>query len=105
MSIHPHPGAAIYSASKAAPKLFIDVLAKEIGLRQITVNSIMPGIIDNAGVITNQPPEVKRQMMAGSPFNRLGSAADVGNVAAFLASDESSFILGQHLAVNGGSIY
>ncbi|GAB3641356.1 SDR family oxidoreductase [Spirosoma arcticum] len=105
MSIHPDPGAAIYAASKAGPKLFVEVLAKELGARQITVNSIMPGIIDNAGVITNQPADVKKQMMAGSPFNRLGSVADVGNVAAFLASNEGSFIHGQHLAVNGGSIY
>lgn len=105
MSIHPDPGAAIYSASKAAPKLFVEVLAKELGARNITVNSIMPGIIDNAGVITDQPLEVKTQMRKGSPFNRLGSPNDVGNVAAFLASDEASFIHGQHLAVNGGSIY
>lgn len=105
MSIHPDPGAAIYAASKAAPKLFVEVLAKELGARHITVNSIMPGIIDNAGVITNQPPEVKTQMMAGCPFNRLGTPADVGNVAAFLASAEAGFIHGQHLAVNGGSIY
>ena len=105
MSIHPDAGAAIYAASKAASKVFVDVLAKELGTRQITVNSVMPGIIDNAGVITDQPLEVKKQMMAGSPFNRLGTAADVGKVAAFLASQESSFIHGQHLAVNGGSIY
>ena len=105
MSLHPDPGAAIYAASKAGQKLFVDVLAKEIGARHITVNSIMPGIIDNAGVITNQPPDVKKQMMAGSPFNRLGTAADVASVAAFLASDGAGFIHGQHLAVNGGSIY
>ena len=43
--------------------------------------------------------------MAGSPFNRLGTAADVGSVATFLASDGAGFIHGQHLAVNGGSIY
>ena len=105
MSIHPDAGAAIYAASKAGQKLFVDVLAKEIGPRRVTVNSIMPGIIDNAGVITALPPDLKKQMMAGSPFNRLGTAADVGNVAAFLASAEASFIHGQHLAVNGGSIH
>ena len=105
MSIHPDPGAAIYAASKAGQKLFVEVLAKEIGPRQVTVNSIMPGIIDNAGVITALPPDVKKQLMAGSPFNRLGTAADVGHVAAFLASAAAGFIHGQHLAVNGGSIY
>jgi len=105
MSIHPDPGAAIYAASKAASKLFVDVLAKELGTRQVTVNSVMPGIIDNAGVITNLPEGVKQKMRAGSPLNRLGSAADVGNVAAFLASNEASFIHGHHLQVNGGSIY
>lgn len=104
MSIHPDAGASIYAASKAGQKLFVEVLAKEIGSRRVTVNSIMPGIIDNAGVITALPAETKRQMMAGSPFNRLGTATDVGNVAAFLASDSAGFIHGQHLAVNGGSI-
>lgn len=44
-------------------------------------------------------------MMADSPFNRLGTPADVGRVAAFLASDGASFVHGQHLAVNGGSTY
>jgi 3-oxoacyl-[acyl-carrier protein] reductase len=105
MSIHPDPGAAIYAASKASSKLFVDVLAKELGIRQVTVNSVMPGIIDNAGVITNLAEDVKQKMRAGSPLNRLGSTADVGNVAAFLASNEASFIHGHHLQVNGGSIY
>lgn len=105
MSIHPDPGAAIYAASKAASKLFVDVLAKELGSRHINVNSVMPGIIDNAGVITNQPLEIKKQMMAGSPFNRLGAPKDVAKVVAFLASDEGSFVHGHHLQVNGGSIY
>lgn len=105
MSIHPDAGASIYAASKAASKLFVDVLAKELGPRNITVNSVMPGIIDSAGVITNQPEEVKKIMKAGSPFNRLGLPNDVGNVAAFLASNEASFIHSHHLQVNGGSIY
>lgn len=60
MSIHSDPGAAIYAASKAAPKLFVEVLAKEIGDRHVTINSIMPGIIDNAWVITNLPTAVKK---------------------------------------------
>ncbi|MFD1875482.1 SDR family NAD(P)-dependent oxidoreductase [Hymenobacter bucti] len=105
MSIHPDAGASIYAASKAGQKLFVEVLAKEIGPRHVTVNSIMPGIIDNAGVITALHPDMKKQMMAGSPFNRLGTAADIGNVAAFLASADAGFIHGQHLAVNGGSIH
>ncbi|MAN26011.1 MULTISPECIES: SDR family NAD(P)-dependent oxidoreductase [Mesonia] len=105
MSIHPDSGAAIYAASKAASKLFVDVLAKELGPRHINVNSVMPGIIDNAGVITDQPIEIKKQMMAGSPFNRLGTPEDVAKVVAFLASDEGAFVHGHHLQVNGGSIY
>jgi 3-oxoacyl-[acyl-carrier protein] reductase len=105
MSIHPDSGASIYAPSKAASKLFVDVLAKELGHRQITVNSIMPGIIDNAGVITDLPLDVKKKMSEGSPLGRLGSVADVGKVAAYLASDEAGFIHGHHLQVNGGSIH
>jgi 3-oxoacyl-[acyl-carrier protein] reductase len=81
------------------------VLAKELGARQISVNSVMPGIIDHAGVITDQPESVKQQMRAGSPFNRLGTPADVAKVVAFLASDEGTFVHGHHLMVNGGSIH
>lgn len=95
MSIHPDPGASIYATSKAASKLFVDVLAKELGPRQITVKSVMPGIIDNAGVITAMLPDVKQKMSEGSPLGRLGS---------YLASAEASFIHGHHLQVNGGSI-
>jgi len=105
ISIHPEYGASIYSSSKAASKLFVEVLAKELGDRQISVNTIMPGIIDNAGVIKNYPSEAKSVVIEGSPFKRLGSVEDVANVAVFLASEEGAYINGHHLSVNGGSIF
>jgi 3-oxoacyl-[acyl-carrier protein] reductase len=105
MSIHPEFGAAIYASSKAASKLFVEVLAKELGPRQISVNTIMPGIIDNAGVIKDYPAEAKKTVIEGSPFRRLGTVEDVANVVVFLASKEGAYIHGHHLSVNGGSMF
>ncbi|MFH6983581.1 SDR family oxidoreductase [Marinoscillum luteum] len=105
ISIHPEEGASIYSSSKAAGKVLVEVLAKELGHRKITVNSIMPGVIDQAGVITNLPEEIKNIMREASPLKRLGTAEDIARVAAFLASSESMYINAHHIAVNGGSAF
>jgi 3-oxoacyl-[acyl-carrier protein] reductase len=105
ISIHPEAGASIYCSSKAAGKLFVEVLAKELGFRKVTVNSIMPGVIDNAGVITHAPKEIRDLMIAGSPLKRLGTPDDIARVAAFLASGDSDYINAHHIAVNGGSTY
>lgn len=105
ISENPVENSAAYSASKAAIRLFVQVLAKEIGPRGITVNTIMPGTVDTAGVFANAPAEVRQQFAAASPLGRMGLPTDTANVAAFLLSDEAGFIHGHHLAVNGGSIY
>jgi len=104
-TIHPEKNAAIYCGSKGASKLFVDVLSKELGDRQICVNSIMPGPIDNAGVITNLEASYKQLIRDGSPFKRIGTPDEVSNVIAFLASEQAGYINGHHLTVNGGSIY
>jgi len=102
-SLNAETGAAVYASSKSAGKKFVDILSKELGNRYITVNSVMPGVIDQAGVITEISEEFKQLVRDNSPFGRLGTVADIGRVVAFLASDEAAYINGEHIKANGGS--
>ena len=104
-SLNAETGAAVYAASKTAGKKFVDILCKELGNRHITVNSIMPGVIDQAGVITGLPEEFKQLVRDNSPFGRLGTVGDIGKVVAFLASNEAAYINGDHIKANGGSSF
>lgn len=101
----PVPGMAVYGGSKTTPRYLVDILAKEIGHRGVTVNSIIPFAIDNAGIFVdpNAFPALRKQLIDSSPMGRLGSVDDVANIAEFFASDLSSFVNGQHLVVNGGA--
>jgi 3-oxoacyl-[acyl-carrier protein] reductase len=82
--------------------MYAAMLATRLADRHIRVTPVHP---DHAGVIADQPESAKQRMRAGSPFNRLGTPADVASVVAFPASAEGTFVHGHHLAVNGGSIY
>ncbi|WP_415326847.1 SDR family oxidoreductase [Chryseobacterium sp. MMS23-Vi53] len=104
-SLNAESGAAVYASSKSAGKKFVDILSKELGHRGITVNSVMPGVIDQAGVIANISEEFKQLVRDNSPFGRLGNVQDIGKVVAFLASDEAGYINGAHIKANGGSSF
>jgi 3-oxoacyl-[acyl-carrier protein] reductase len=99
------PGFAIYGASKLAPKYFVEVLAKELGPRGITVNSVSPGVTKSAGVFTSTPANdaYLQQMTAATPLRRLGTPEDVANAVLLLASAQAGFITGHHLASDGGA--
>ncbi len=103
----PVPGMAVYGGSKTTPKYLVEILAKEIGHRQVTVNSIIPGPVENTGVFVEMQKEdpFYKELLNGSPMGRLTTVQDVADVAEFFASDLSGFVSGQHLLVNGGSIY
>jgi len=101
-SIHPDAGMAVYAASKAAIKLFTQVLAKEVGDRGITVNTVMPGPTV-PGMFDKMPPEVQQQAAASSPFNRLGTPQDIADIVAFLVSEEARWLTGQDFSANGGA--
>lgn len=101
-SLYPDAGIAVYAASKAAVKLFAQVLAKEVGDRGITVNSVMPGPTV-PGMFANLPPEVQQQAAASSPFNRVGTPQDIADVVAFLVSEEARWLTGQAICANGGA--
>ncbi|RRQ20591.1 3-oxoacyl-ACP reductase FabG [Thiohalobacter thiocyanaticus] len=96
-----NPGQANYAAAKAGMIGFAKSLAREVGSRGITVNTVAPGFIDTD--MTRALPEDQRQaLLASIPLGRLGDAADIANAVAFLASDEAGYITGETLHVNGG---
>lgn len=94
-------GQCNYSASKAGLIGVTKSLAQEVASRNITVNAIAPGYIqtDMTAVL---PDEVKAKILASVPLQRIGQPDDIANAIKFLVSDESGYITGQVLAVNGG---
>lgn len=96
-------GFTAYAGSKAAGKLYVECLAQELGQRGITVNSVVPGPLRDAGVIANLKQADYQALAQLSPFGRLGSVADVEGAVAFLTSDDANWISGHHLVVNGAA--
>jgi len=94
-------GQTNYSAAKAGLLGFSKSLAREIGSRGITVNTIAPGYIET-DMTTTLPPEQLEAMINQIPLGRGGSPEDVANAALFLASPLASYITGETLHVNGG---
>lgn len=101
-TVLPYAGNAIYSASKAAVEQFAAIAAKELGARGITVNTVSPGATDTDMLRGANPPEVLEQMKTMSPFGRLGTPADVGDVIAFLVGPDGRWMTGQNLRAGGG---
>jgi len=96
-----NPGQANYCAAKAGLVGFTKSLAREVGSRNITVNTVAPGFIDTD--MTKELPEEQRTaLIAGIPLDRLGQPEDIANAVAFLASDNAGYITGETIHVNGG---
>lgn len=97
-----HPNAALpYGVSKAGINSLTQKLAWDLAPFGIRVNAICPGPIETD--MTRQwTPEYREEVLKSIPVRRLGSGADVANVAVFLASDMSAFIVGESINVNGG---
>lgn len=94
-------GQTNYAATKAGVMGFTRSLAKEIGSRNVTVNSVAPGFIDTdmTDVLTE---EQKNLMLGGIPMARLGQPEEIANVVKFLSGDDSSYVTGETIHVNGG---
>ena len=95
------PGQANYAASKGGVEAFSRSVAQEVGSRHIRVNCVAPGFI--ATDMTDElPEERKKAILAMVPLNTIGEPIDVAHSVAFLLSDESKYITGQTISVNGG---
>ena len=94
-------GQSNYSATKAGVEGFSRALAKELGSRSITVNSIAPGFIETD--MTKELPEAnKASMLEQIPLARLGAPSEIAAVVKFLVSDAAGYITGETIHVNGG---
>ena len=96
-----NPGQVNYSSAKAALGGFTKSLAKEVGSRNITVNSIAPGFIDT-DMTSDFTDDAIDTIIKDIPLQKFGHADDVASLALFLASDKASYITGQTISVDGG---
>jgi len=96
-------GQANYSASKAGVVGFTKSLAREVAPRGITVNAVAPGYITTA-MTENLPESITKLFVDLIPMKRFGSPEDVARTVKFLLSDDSSYITGQVIGVNGGML-
>ena len=90
-----------YSAAKAGMIGLTKASAKELGVRNITVNAIAPGFIET-DMTAALPEEAQKAYLGAIPLKRFGAVDDIAAAVAFLASDRAGYITGQVLAVNGG---
>lgn len=94
-------GQVNYAAAKAGLEGFGRALAREVGSRGITVNSVAPGFIDTD--MTRELPEAQRDALLGQiPLGRLGQAEEIAKVVGFLASEGAAYVTGATVPVNGG---
>ncbi len=95
-------GSSIYASSKGAVSTFTRSMAKELGLKNIRVNALCPGMISTSFHDIFTKDEVRKNVAAGTPLRREGHPAEVADLVAYLASDEATFITGANIDINGG---
>lgn len=94
-------GQSNYAAAKAGVEGFSRALAREVGSRNITVNTVAPGFIDTD--MTRELPDAQREaLLTQIPLARLGQAEEIAKVVGFLASDGAAYVTGATIPVNGG---
>jgi 3-oxoacyl-[acyl-carrier protein] reductase len=95
------PYGASYGAAKGAIIAFTKGIAQEYAKLGIRVNAIAPGWVETP-ILENLPAEMRPVMIADTPLGRIGQPTEVAAVALFLASEESSYVIGQTISPNGG---
>lgn len=101
-----NPRMLVYGATKGAVNVITGALAKELGPRKIRVNALNPGMVetDGAHAIGAIGSDFQKNVEKGTPFGRIAQPKDIGQVAAFLASDGSGWLNGQNIYVDGGFV-
>ena len=103
VGISGNSGQTNYSASKAGIIGFTKSLAKEVASRNIRVNAVAPGFIET-NMTDVLKDDIKEEISKNIPLKRMGTADDVANAVKFLVSEESSYITGQVIQVDGGML-
>jgi 3-oxoacyl-[acyl-carrier protein] reductase len=100
----PLPGAAVYSATKAAVDAVTVALSKELGPRKIRVNSLNPGMVETEGVRASgiADSDFRKTVESQTPLGRIAQPEDIARTAVFFASDDAGWVTGQTLILAGG---
>jgi len=101
----PMAGVSLYSATKAALDAITISLSKELGAKNIRVNSILPGATETEGAASagvTAGSDAEKMFIANTPLGRRGQPEDIAKAAVFLASDDAAWITGEQLSVSGG---
>ena len=104
-SKYPLPAASLYSSTKAALDAFTIALSKELGGRNIRINSILPGATDTEGARSagvTKGSDYEKMFVANTPLGRRGMPEDIAKAVVFLASDDAAWITGEQISVSGG---
>jgi 3-oxoacyl-[acyl-carrier protein] reductase len=104
-SKYPLPMASLYSSTKAALDAITIALSKELGAKNVRINSILPGATETEGATSagvTPGSEYEKMFVAKTPLGRRGQPEDIAKVAVFLASDEAAWITGEQISVSGG---
>jgi 3-oxoacyl-[acyl-carrier protein] reductase len=101
----PMAGASLYSATKAALDAITISLSKELGAKNVRINSILPGATETEGATSagvTAGSEYEKMFIANTPLGRRGQPEDIAKAAVFLASDDAAWITGEQISVSGG---
>ena len=103
-SVNPTPNSVVYAATKSAVDSITRGLAKELGSRNIRVNTIAPGGVETEGLhrVGIIDGDFEKQIVAETPLGRLGQPEDIARVAVFLASEDAGWLTGERITASGG---
>jgi len=104
-SKYPLPMASLYSATKAALDAITISLSKELGAKNIRINSVLPGATETEGATSagvTKGSDYEKMFIANTPLGRRGQPEDIAKAVVFLASDDAAWITGEQISVSGG---
>lgn len=97
------PNVGVYAGTKAAVEQMARSLSRELGPRRITVNTVLPGLVDTDGLSADVRANLDA-FVAATPLGRIGEARDIADIVAFLAGDDARWVTGQDIVAAGGLV-